>query len=213
MAIFIVMKVLPLLFLVLAGCSSSRFVAQNTDQTLNEMDTLPYASIPDYPDTYTANTVTARMIDGLGFRFYWATEGLREEDLSYSPDSTARTCQETLVHLMGLSETIVNGALGKPNIRPVPEQDYVFEEMRSKTLNNLKQAADILRNADEGILDANKIIFQRGDRTSEFPFWHHYNGPIADALWHCGQIVSFRRASGNPIDSRVNVFMGVLRER
>ena len=44
---------------------------------------LPYYEIPDYPSAYNASTVVARMIDGLGFRYYWATEGLREEDLNY----------------------------------------------------------------------------------------------------------------------------------
>jgi len=81
------------------------------------------------------------------------------------------------------------------------------------TLQNLKAASDILWNSTDEQLDDYKIIFQRGDKVSEFPFWHHLNGPIADALWHCGQIVSFRRASGNPIDNRVNVFMGKVRER
>lgn len=177
------------------------------------MDTLPYSSIPEYPAAYTANKVTARMIDGLGFRYYWATEGLREEDLNYRPDSSARTCLETMIHLQGLSKTIINAVEGKPNIRPQPEVDHVYEDMRTTTLNNLKRASDLLKNAEEGFLESRKIIFQRGDKSSEFPFWHQYNGMIADALWHCGQVVSFRRSSGNPIDSRVNVFMGKLRER
>jgi len=35
------------------------------------------------------------------------------------------------------------------------------------------------------------------------------NGPIADALTHVGQVISFRRTSGNPIPKGVNVFMGI----
>jgi len=46
---------------------------------------LPYYEIPSYPETYTAATVAARLIDGVGFRYYWATEGLRPEDLSHRP--------------------------------------------------------------------------------------------------------------------------------
>lgn len=38
------------------------------------------------------------------------------------------------------------------------------------------------------------------------------NGPIADALWHVGQVVSFRRSSGNPFNSKVSVFSGKVRE-
>jgi|GEM_PF-5684614 len=50
-----------------------------------QTDTLPYYQIPDAPSTYTAATVSARMIDGLGYRYYWATESLRPEDLAYEP--------------------------------------------------------------------------------------------------------------------------------
>ena len=57
---------------------------------------LPYRTIPDYPEEFTANTVATRLIDGLGFRYYWGTEGLRDEDLSFKPSEDARTSIETL---------------------------------------------------------------------------------------------------------------------
>ena len=41
-----------------------------------------------------------------------------------------------------------------------------------------------------------------------FPFWNMINGPISDAIWHSGQVVANRRASGNPINPKVNVFIG-----
>jgi len=157
--------------------------------------------------------MAARMIDGLGFRYRWATEGLTEKDLNFRPDSTARTSMATMDHLLGLSTTIVNSVKKIPNLRPAPETNYTWEEKRRLTLENLKSASDILWSSSDEDLKDYKIIFQRGDKVSEFPFWHQLNGPIADALWHCGQIVSFRRSSGNPIDSRVNVFMGKLREK
>src|SRR5579859_3362976 len=46
---------------------------------------LPYAELPAYPETFTAGTAASRMIDGLGFRFFWATGGLPPIDLSYKP--------------------------------------------------------------------------------------------------------------------------------
>jgi len=174
---------------------------------------LPYESIPEYPESYTATNVTARLIDGLGFRYRWATEDLREEDLNYSPDSTARTSLETMEHILGLSNSILNAVLQKPNVRPYPKLEYTWEEMRLKTLNNFKEASQKLLSSSDEDLEKFTIIFQRGDKTSEFPFWHQYNGFIGDALWHVGQVVSFRRASGNPIDGRANVFMGNVRER
>ena len=44
------------------------------------------------------------------------------------------------------------------------------------------------------------------------PFWNQLNGPIEDAVWHSGQIVVFRRASGNPISKKISVSTGKVRE-
>jgi hypothetical protein len=56
-----------------------------------------------------------------------------------------------------------------------------------------------------------KLIFKGANGAAqEFPFWNQLNGPIADCIWHTGQIVSFRRSSGNPFTEKANVFMGTL---
>ena len=34
----------------------------------------------------------------------------------------------------------------------------------------------------------------------EYPFWSLLNGPIADMIWHVGQVVTFRRSLGNPFN-------------
>ena len=82
--------------------------------TNSQNNTLPYYEIPDYPSEYNQGTVVARMIDGLGFRYYWATEGLRDEDLAFKPSEEARTTGGTVDHLYGLTKTIINAALKKP---------------------------------------------------------------------------------------------------
>ena len=169
---------------------------------------LPYHSIPDYPEDYNAGNVVSRTIDGLGYRYYWATEGLREADLKYKPTPEARDAAHTLEHIYGLSDVILNATENKSNIRPADFGDIDFEKMREKTLKNLRKASKNTIGKSPAELEKMKVIFQRGDKLSEFPFWHLLNGPIADALWHAGQIVSFRRSSGNPINSKVNVFMG-----
>lgn len=170
---------------------------------------LPYYQIPEYPESYTAGSVAARMVDGLGFRYYWATEGLRDEDLAFRPNDDARTTAETIDHIYGLSKVIVNSTLQKPNIR-TEDSEMTLAEKREKTLENIKTAADILRQSED--LSEYKILFQRDDQSSEYPFWNNINGPIADALWHCGQVVLLRRSSGNPFNSKVSVFQGKLRE-
>jgi len=166
---------------------------------------LPYYEIPEYSKEYTAGTVAARMVDGLGFRYYWATEGLRDEDLAYKPSEDGRTTAETIDHIYGLTKVIVNSALNKPNTR-VEEPEMTFAEKRKKTLENIKIAADILRVSKD--VSKFKTIFGN----NEYPFWNQINGPIADAIWHCGQVISFRRSSGNPYNSKASVFSGKVRE-
>lgn len=170
---------------------------------------LPYYEIRDYPETFTAGTVAARMIDGLGFRYYWASEGLREEDLTYKPSPDGRTCGETIDHIYGLSKVIVNATLQKPN-KSIEEPVMSFEEKRKQTLINIKTAADILRTSPD--LSQFNIVFETESGTREFPFWNNINGPIEDAVWHCGQIVLLRRSSGNPFNSKASVFTGKVRE-
>ena len=75
----------------------------------------------------------------------------------------------------------------------------------------LKEASDILKASDPAEMEQFNLVFQRGEKQSVSPFWNLLNGPLADALWHTGQVVAFRRASGNPIDGRVSVFQGKLR--
>jgi len=177
-------------------------------QTLKAESTLPYAEIPEAPEHYTAGTVAARLIDGLGFRYYWATEGLRDEDLKFKPSEEGRTTAETIDHIYGLSKVIVNAAVKKEN-GGSDDPEMSFAEKRKKTLLNIKTAADIMRGAED--LTEYTLKFRRGENVSEFPFWNNINGPIADALWHCGQVVSHRRTSGNPFNSNVSVFNGRLR--
>lgn len=166
---------------------------------------LPYYEIPEYPESYSAGAVTARMLDGLGFRYYWASEGLRAEDLVLRPNDMARTSGETIDHIYGLSKVIVNATLKKSNGGNNEEGNMTFEEKRKQTLINIKTAADILRTSED--ISQFKLIF--GER--EFPFWNNINGPIEDAIWHCGQVVLLRRSSGNPFNSKASLFSGKVK--
>ena len=178
----------------------------------SDSNPLPYDKIPDYPETYTAATVVSRMIDGLGFRYYWATEGLREQDLSFSPGADSRSIDQTLDHILGLSRVILNSAEQKVNDpNQVSDKKLSFEQKRSLTLENLKKASMIFRDAQN--LDDYPIIFRNKEGDRRFPFWNQINGPIEDAVWHAGQVVSLRRQSGNPFPSGVSLFMGNRRNQ
>jgi hypothetical protein len=184
---------------------------ENTDNNMASPAELPYRLIPEYPDSFTANTVAARMLDGLGFRYYWATEGLRPEDLSYRPGEDARTVLETLEHIHGLCRLLHNAVFQKPNIRASKEETLSYEELREQTLVYIKEASGQLNMEKAKKMDDYNIVFQRGEQETQYPFWNALNGPLADALWHVGQVVSFRRASGNPLNPKISLFTGTVR--
>ena len=177
-------------------------------ETMN--DKLPYYKIPEAPTSYTPGTVVSRMIDGLGFRYFWATEGLTDENLAYKPSEESRTIAETMDHLYSLSRTILNSAEKKASDFTVASEELTSIEKRKRTLENFKTASELFRVAEN--LEEHKIVFIRKNGKAEFPFWNQINGPIEDAVWHAGQIVMMRRAAGNPFNSKVSVFTGNVRD-
>ena len=95
--------------------------------------------------------------------------------------------------------------VAKSIIRSKSYPNLSFAELREKTLNNLKSGIDKVNSYTDSDFIDNKIIF--GDM--KFDLYNLFHGPISDALYHTGQIVVFRRASGNPIPKGVNHFMGI----
>jgi len=172
---------------------------------------LPYASIPEYGDDYHSGAILSLFIEGLGYRYHWATEGLRAEDLAFKPSEDARSSGETIDHILGLSNAVLNAALKQPNTR-TDTKDMTFEEIRAKTLDNFQKAATIFKEKAADKIGEHKIIYKRGEQESTFPLWNLINGQISDALYHVGQITSYRRTSGNPLNPKVNVFMGKNRQ-
>jgi len=174
-------------------------------------DQLPYYEIPNAPTEMTAGGAISRTLDGLGYRYFWATEGLREEDLAYRISEDSRTAGETLDHLYGLTEFILKVINKEPNIRGAEKEEVSFSDKRKITLENIYQASKLVRQKSDQEVQACEIIIQRGERETSFPIWNLLNGPIADAIYHTGQIVTYRRASGNPLYPGVSVFTGKTR--
>lgn len=181
------------------------FIALN--QLYAQEIVLPYDQIPEAPENFQGQNILSRMIDGLGFRYYWATKDLRPSDLLFTPGNDGRNCIETLDHILGLSRTILNAAKNEAN-GPSDWSEYSWEQKREMTLRNLKEASDLFRSIKSSQLKKQMIIFERDGKRSEYPLWNLINGPIADAINHVGQIVSFRRSAGNPVPIGVNVFKG-----
>ncbi|CAM1365335.1 conserved exported hypothetical protein [Tenacibaculum litopenaei] len=170
---------------------------------------LPYYELPEAPNSYKAGAVVSRLIDGLGFRYYWATEGLRKEDLAFRSTEASRNVRETLEHIYTLSEMTLSAAEQRV-MKPQQVNGLSFKELRKLTLENFYKASNILVNTDD--LSAYPLKIQRKEGVTTLPFWNQLNGPIADALWHVGQVVSFRRMSGNPFPKGVSLLTGTVKK-
>lgn len=166
-----------------------------------------YYEIPDIPGEYNEGTVAARVVDGLGFRYYWATEGLRAEDLAFKPSEEARTIEETIDHIVVLTQ-ILREAVNEKAFTGIEIGEMSFEDKRELTLENIRIASEKLKISAAEDLMKYDMIFSSG---SEFPFWNLLNGPIADAINHVGQIISIRRTNGNPYNQNISVLRGSVR--
>jgi hypothetical protein len=150
--------------------------------------------IPPYPDSISGTTTLVRLLDGLGFRFRWSTEGLSEDDYGFRPAPDCMSIGELVDHVWGLVNW-VSQSMGVVGFR---RGDDI-----ALTRGSVLEMVHALREALSSMSDEDlKEITIRGK-----PFWHIINGPLSDALTHVGQINSFRRLAGNPTPM-ANVFTG-----
>ena len=158
------------------------------------MEEHTFSTIPDYPENISAGTSICRLLDGLGFRFFWATDGLPEHAYDYRHNEESMSIGELTRHILGLLNWMSVGLYGVKNPRP----DTVNAQ-REHILELLYK----LRNTFCGLDDTELTTL----RLEGKPFWNIINGPIADALTHVGQINMLRRAAGFP-PLRCNPFDG-----
>ena len=175
----------------------------NTDFEAQEQNY--FYQIKEFEENYSQNAILSRFLHSVGFRYFWATEGLNDSDLKYRPSDSGINTRETLEHIYELSIIINNGLTNKSIVRSKSYPDLSFENLRENTLKNLKNSIEIVENFSKSDFEKNKIIF--GDL--KFDLFNLFHGPISDSLYHIGQVVAFRRASGNPIPRGVNHFMGI----
>lgn len=167
------------------------------------MSQLPYDSIPDAPENLSAAGILSRMIDGLGFRYQLATEGLGEKELSFSPSASSWDMNALLQHLYGLSLS-ANRTFGGSHESAKPFES--FDELRAETLRLYSELGLRLRTMNDDELTESS--FHHKGLGRDLSFWFLINGHIADALTHVGQVVSWRRIAGNPQPGGVSVLLG-----
>jgi len=150
--------------------------------------------IPQAPATLDGVAVFTRFLDGLAFRYYWATEGLRDEDYEFRPGPSSMSTKELLQHVMNLT-LMIDQCSANAAVRESFESEDPAA-LRRKTLEILQRARGRIAGLDDRALAGHRVVRRDG---SIWPVWNVMNGPLADALTHVGQINAWRRLNGNPV--------------
>jgi hypothetical protein len=166
------------------------------------MSELPYHQIPDPPATVSSGAVLSRLVDGIGFRFRWASEGLAQADLAFRPAPDCMSIGELFQHVHGLLRWI-GEAVGIPASQSCMRRVEGMAARESVLLLAQSLAARFAAVSDAE-LGAVTVKTARGDA---HPVWNLVNGPLADSLTHVGQVASWRRIAGKPIP-KADVFRG-----
>jgi uncharacterized damage-inducible protein DinB len=163
--------------------------------------TLPYTTLPNIPEEINASTIVARLVDGVAFRYRWATEDLTDNEFHFKPVEGSMNMEELLKHIYTLA-FVTNTTMGG-----VAEKLTNFENLehiRKETLTQYESLSKRLLTTTNA--DLSSYNFVRND--IELSFWYLINGHIADALTHIGQVLTWRRIAGNPQPKGVTVLFG-----
>lgn len=167
------------------------------------MDMAQFREMPAPPHDITPGAVVARLVDGLAFRYYWATEGLHAEDEAFRCCEGSMTVLEVMQHIWRVTSFARHCATaGSP---PPGDPPVEMDAVRRETLAALHAMRGTFLEMSGD--DLAMIQIRRKNMDETFPFWNLISGPLADALTHVGQINSWRRANGNPA-RKINFLIG-----
>ena len=166
------------------------------------MTTKYFESLPEPPTKVSATTVLKRLIDGMGFRYELATRDITEDEASFRPVPSSMSIHEVNVHIFHLCR----GTAKSLDVSLSKQYDLgSHQEIRNVVLEIINSISLGLDDMSDDELSQKKIFLKRTN--TSYPFWYLLNGFIADALSHIGQINSWRRMAGNPVD-RISPFTG-----
>jgi len=145
-----------------------------------------YHTLPRAPDHITAANVIARILAGIGFRFYWVTDALTQKTYEFQPGPDARSILETVDHIWELLNWLYRAMDAKGTPKPAGALP-----LREATLDLIARLEEAFSEMEQEELAAIQVLKE--------PFWPVLNGPLSDVLTHIGQIAMMRRMAGSPV--------------
>ena len=149
------------------------------------MNSDKFKSIENHPDEFSAANIIVRLLDGLGFRYYWTVKGMDPGNMNFRPAEGRWSIAETMDHIWLLLNWVSMSGDGIK--REKPEN---FETLSDSVLEIISSLRDMFENAS--IEDLEKY------RINGLPLWFIINGPLSDTMMHIGQIDTLRRIANDP---------------
>lgn len=161
-----------------------------------------YQDLPKPPSEVSEGKIIARLVDGIGFRYRVATEGLTQKEMSFCPIEGSMDMMQLIDHIYNL--LVWSGSAFKLPYKALKNMDNLAT-YRSETLQLCELFSNHLNSLTKKEVEQVSVYLKRTD--THYPFWYLIHGPLADALTHIGQINSWRRIAGNPIP-KISPFTG-----
>jgi hypothetical protein len=133
-------------------------------------------------DDHTEREFLRHTVATVAYRAGNALRGASPTFADFRPGPGARSPVEILAHMGDLFEWATSMAIGKPQPRTATPQSWNAECTRFFAA--LKAFDDVLAS----------------DRPIAFESTRFFQGPVADALTHTGQIAQIRRLHGEPVE-------------
>jgi len=140
------------------------------------------------------SAILARFVDSIKVRYQIATEGLTDSNKSFRVTPESMSMMELQKHILLLLLWLTK-SVGVP--MEIKEKAQSFEDFRTDIIAACDTLRDHLNTMDDDSLSKVTIYLKREDK--HYPIWFLINGPLSDAIHHIGQIVTWRRQDGNPI--------------
>jgi hypothetical protein len=161
-----------------------------------------FQSLPATPSSSSSGAILSRFIVAIGFRYQIATKGLTQNEIEFRPVEGSMNMLELLDHIYKVL-TWAYKAFDKNAKLEIPSN--TFDDYQERTLQVCESFRKRLEEMSDEEIEQTEVYLKRIDTT--FSFWYLINGPISDVLTHIGQINSWRRIAGNPVD-RISPFTG-----
>jgi hypothetical protein len=161
-----------------------------------------FQSLPATPSSSSSGAILSRFIVAIGFRYQIATKGLTQNEIEFRPVEGSMNMLELLDHIYKVL-TWAYKAFDKNAKLEIPSN--TFDDYQERTLQVCQSFRKRLEEMSDEEIEQTEVYLKRIDTT--FSFWYLINGPISDVLTHIGQINSWRRIAGNPVD-RISPFTG-----